>query len=154
MFINVAQLLKENIGSSRIVQINEPVVDKDIRDVEGELSLLRTKYGILVEGKLTANISSTCSRCLSPVNHRVNFALAEEYFQTVNIINGSFLRNNPENFTIDRNHNLDLIDAVIQYSSLALPMKLLCRPDCAGICSCCGDNLNEGSCTCKIKSSG
>ena len=28
------------------------------------------------------------------------------------------------------------------------PMKVLCRPDCRGICSVCGRDLNEGTCTC------
>lgn len=27
--------------------------------------------------------------------------------------------------------------------SLALPDKILCRPDCAGLCPACGDNLND-----------
>jgi DUF177 domain-containing protein len=27
--------------------------------------------------------------------------------------------------------------------ALALPTKLLCRPDCAGLCPVCGENLNE-----------
>ena len=30
-------------------------------------------------------------------------------------------------------------DAVV----LALPDKILCRPDCAGLCAVCGENLNE-----------
>ena len=29
-----------------------------------------------------------------------------------------------------------------------LPMKVLCREDCKGICSRCGKNLNEGTCDC------
>jgi uncharacterized protein len=27
--------------------------------------------------------------------------------------------------------------------ALALPAKLLCRPDCAGLCDVCGENLNR-----------
>ena len=29
-----------------------------------------------------------------------------------------------------------------------LPMKVLCRTDCKGICNRCGANLNMGSCKC------
>jgi len=157
MLINVAQLLKENIGSTRTIQINESIISNDINDIndiEGILSLTRTKYGILVEGRLTGNVSSICNRCLSPFICCVDFGLAEEFLQTVNILNGSLFPNSSEYFTIDRNHNLDLSDAIIQYALLAMPMKLICRQDCAGICSNCGDNLNEGSCTCTIRSSG
>ena len=31
---------------------------------------------------------------------------------------------------------------------LALPMKPLCREDCAGLCPRCGTNRNTGSCSC------
>ena len=27
-------------------------------------------------------------------------------------------------------------------------MKFLCRPDCKGLCSVCGKDLNEGACGC------
>ena len=29
-----------------------------------------------------------------------------------------------------------------------MPMKVLCKPDCKGICKQCGHNLNEGDCGC------
>lgn len=32
---------------------------------------------------------------------------------------------------------------------LQLPMKPLCRPDCQGLCSRCGTDLNSGRCQCK-----
>lgn len=35
-------------------------------------------------------------------------------------------------------------DAVI----LSMPVQVLCRPDCAGLCPRCGANLNEGPCDC------
>ena len=35
-------------------------------------------------------------------------------------------------------------DAVV----LAMPVQVLCRPDCAGLCPTCGANRNAGSCGC------
>ena len=32
---------------------------------------------------------------------------------------------------------------------VALPLKPLCREDCAGLCPQCGANLNEGPCGCE-----
>ena len=29
------------------------------------------------------------------------------------------------------------------------PIRILCRPDCRGLCAFCGANLNEGSCDCE-----
>ena len=31
---------------------------------------------------------------------------------------------------------------------MAIPVKILCKEDCKGICSVCGSNLNEGECGC------
>lgn len=35
---------------------------------------------------------------------------------------------------------------------LALPEKILCAPDCKGLCRSCGQNLNAGACACKPSS--
>ena len=41
------------------------------------------------------------------------------------------------------NDNLDLSAMARDAVALALPDKILCRPDCAGICAECGQNLND-----------
>lgn len=148
MRINVAQLLKEPIGSSRNYQIDEPSGNEDINSIKGKVTLIRTNRSILVKGKMTANVTGDCTRCLSPVDYSVNIDLEEEFFPSIDISSGSPLPKEPESFTIDNNNLLDLSEAVRQYTLLSIPMKLLCRPDCAGICPSCGHNLNQGSCEC------
>jgi uncharacterized protein len=49
----------------------------------------------------------------------------------------------PENQTIDVQQ--DAVDALL----LAVPVKVLCRESCKGLCPSCGRNLNEGSCSCR-----
>lgn len=46
-------------------------------------------------------------------------------------------------------NEIDLAELVREQIYLALPMKLLCREDCRGICPRCGVNLNEAACCCK-----
>jgi len=53
-----------------------------------------------------------------------------------------------ECFTINRYNTLDLTEAVRQRALLVIPMKPLCRQDCAGLCPDCGHNLNRGPCAC------
>ena len=45
-------------------------------------------------------------------------------------------------------HVLDLTEAMRQYILIAIPMKPLCREDCAELGSSCGSNLNQGECGC------
>jgi uncharacterized protein len=44
---------------------------------------------------------------------------------------------------------LDISEDVRQTILLSVPLKLLCRNDCAGLCPQCGRNLNQGPCACK-----
>jgi uncharacterized protein len=43
---------------------------------------------------------------------------------------------------------IDLADDVRQTVMLAVPLKLLCRGECKGLCPRCGADLNKESCTC------
>jgi uncharacterized protein len=154
MQINVAQQLRSAIGTVREHDV-DLVMDitgyGDNSRIQGRLTLTRTDRGILVEGKLNAELELTCSRCLTPFSYPLTLKIEEEYFPTVDVVSGASLPvpDEPGLFTIDENHELDLTEAVHQYALIAVPMKPLCRPDCAGLCPVCGQNLNLGKCQCK-----
>jgi uncharacterized protein len=42
--------------------------------------------------------------------------------------------------------NIDLGPIVREYLMLEYPLKPLCKPDCQGLCTVCGENLNLGTC--------
>jgi uncharacterized protein len=156
MEINVAQLLKEPIGSTRNYEINE-VVDVtgegDNSRVEGRVKLQRTQRGILVRGELQTEVGLTCSRCLCSFIYPLEINFEEEYIPTIDIVTGIPLSSpeEPGDFLIDEHHVIDLAEAVRQYTLLAMPMKPLCREDCAGLCRECGQNLNQGPCGCPVR---
>ena len=148
MRINVAQLLKEPVGSTRSYQINESVGKEGTNSIKGEVTLTHTNRGILVKGTMTANVTGVCSRCLNSADCSVNFDLEDEFLPSMDTPKGLSLPKEPDSFAIDSNHVLDLSEVIRQYTLLAMPTKLLCRPDCAGICPSCGHNLNQGPCQC------
>jgi uncharacterized protein len=45
---------------------------------------------------------------------------------------------------------IDLHEMVRQEVELELPVKVICKDDCKGLCPQCGENLNEGSCGCNV----
>ncbi len=47
--------------------------------------------------------------------------------------------------------HLSLIDDVRQMVTLSIPLKLLCREDCKGLCPRCGTNWNHGTCECRAE---
>lgn len=156
MQINVSQLLKESIGSSRKYKIDETIdiaEDKLGCTVSGEISFLRTQRGILARGELHTALDFTCSRCLSAFRYPLNISFEEEYIQTIDVTSGLPIESSrePGSFTIDEHHVIDLSEAVRQYALLTISMKPLCREDCAGLCPECGRNLNQGPCDCPVR---
>jgi len=153
MKINVAQLLRASIGSVRDYEIKQVI---DITGdgvnslVQGKVRLMRTNRSILVKGELAAEVELTCSRCLGSFKCPLKMNLEEEYYPTADVDTGAALSlpDEPGCFTIDQQHVLDLTEAVRQYALLAIPMKPLCRENCAGLCPFCGHNLNRGPCGC------
>ncbi|UCG10687.1 MAG: DUF177 domain-containing protein [Dehalococcoidia bacterium] len=135
---NVAQLLKEPVGSTRDYELDEPV---DVTgngiggQVKGKVRLTRTNRGILVRGMVSTGVEVTCSRCLSRSRCPLTFTIEEEYFPVIEVNSGTPLSppDEPGSFTIDEHHILDLTEAIRQYALLTMPMKPLCREDCTGL---------------------
>jgi uncharacterized protein len=153
MQINVAQHLKSAVGSVRDYDVSETIDvtgDGNGSLVQGKVSLMRTDQGILVRGVLNAEVKLTCSRCLSLFNRPLTLNIEEEFFPTIDVVSGVSIPvpDEPGCFTIDERHVLDLNEAMRQCALLAIPMKPLCREDCAGLCPDCGHNLNLGACNC------
>lgn len=147
MQINTAQLLKEPVGAERNYKIDELAGENNDSRVAGEVNLIRTNRGILVTGTLGADIKGTCSRCLGEACQRITFHMEDEYFPLVDINTGVHLHPGPEDLIIDNSHVLDLNEAIRQYIIMSTPTKLLCRPDCPGICPVCGHELARGNCS-------
>jgi uncharacterized protein len=148
MHINVAQLLKEPTGSSRSFQVDESLGTDDIKSVKGEVTLIRTNRGIIAKAEMTAGVTGICSRCLKPIDYEVNYDFNEECLPNASTSEGLAARDQADNINIDESHMLDLSEIIRQYTLLTMPVKPLCRPDCAGICPSCGHNLNQGPCQC------
>ena len=153
MQMNVSQLLQEVIGASRDYEVSDEVDivgDGNYREVRGKVRLLRTHRGILVRAELNTEIELTCSRCLGSFHSPVTLKIEEEYISVVDIVSGTPLPapEEPGAFVVDEHHVIDLTEAIRQYALLAVPMKPLCKENCAGLCPVCGNNLNQESCRC------
>jgi uncharacterized protein len=153
MQINVAQLLRASLGAVREYTVDEAVDvlgNDDFRSVSGEVALLRTNRSILVRAKLESQVELECSRCLRSFACPVTVEFEEEYFPTIDVVSGMQLppAEEPGGFIIDEHHVIDLTEAIRQYTLMGIPMKPLCRENCAGICPGCGQNLNVSGCNC------
>jgi uncharacterized protein len=55
-------------------------------------------------------------------------------------------------FITRENQTIDVVQDAVDALLLAVPVKILCRESCMGLCPSCGRNLNEGACTCRSES--
>ena len=133
---NVSQLLKSTIGTMREYHVDDSVnIEGSPVNVKGDIRMTRIDQGILVQGKLESAMEAACCRCLDLFSCPININLEEQFLPIVDVQSGYKLEAplEPETFTLDERHTLDLTEAIRQYAILALPMKPLCRPDCAGV---------------------
>ncbi len=88
-------------------------------------------------------LSLACDRCLKPFQQEKTLNFEHVLVQKLNSANDDYL--------VCADGVLDLEELVRADVLLELPTKVLCSEDCRGLCSQCGKNLNEGSCTCEKK---
>lgn len=142
--INVGFLLAQGAGYQRDTELDLPRVrlgeDIVLDFLRGHLRLSRNSRGILLQGKLKTHVLAECSRCLTPVYHPVELEI-EELF--------SYPPSSETAYSVDEAGNLDLTPLLREEAILSLPMTVLCKPDCAGLCLHCGQNLNEVECACE-----
>jgi uncharacterized protein len=109
-----------------------PVPDK----VPAELAITKATTGMVLELGFTARLHGPCYRCLGDAVLEVPISARE------------YQANNPDGEEELRtpyvgDDSIDLTAWSRDAVALALPDKILCRLDCAGLCPMCGKNLNE-----------
>ncbi len=156
--VNVAQLLKDRVGTTKSIRIDGPELDLDgsgeaSAHVRGEVLLTRTDRGIWASGPLAISVDNQCSRCLVTFASWVNVKVDDVFLPSVDIVTGAKARyidaGDADVHSIDGKHVLDLSDTLRQYRLASLPLAPLCREDCKGICPECGADRNESDCSCE-----
>jgi uncharacterized protein len=148
---NVAQLLRTAVGTTRTYEVAEETFQADdlvVRNLHGRILLTKLQENILLQGRLDGEVMLECSRCLESYVQPLHMELELEFQPSVAVLTGEPLPP-PEDdsiYLIDGHHMLDLEEPIREHVLLNLPMRPLCRPDCAGLCPICGQNLNEGPC--------
>ncbi|HET7034408.1 MAG TPA: DUF177 domain-containing protein [Thermomicrobiaceae bacterium] len=139
--VNVAQLLKEPVGATRLVdlRLDQFPLDEEggarAHDVEAEIRLTRVEGGVLADGQLRGLAELECVRCLELFDAPFAGEFDAEYRPSIDIRTGLPLPRpeDEETFVIDHNHELDLGELLRQVALVALPMQPICREDCPGV---------------------
>ena len=114
-------------GGERYVPVPE--------QVEAEVRLTRAASGTLFELRFRARVHGPCHRCLGDAVFERELALREYQAERPE---GSDELTTP----YVAKGRLDLTAWARDALALAMPDKVLCREDCAGLCPACGRDLN------------
>ncbi|MCM8787301.1 MAG: DUF177 domain-containing protein [Candidatus Omnitrophica bacterium] len=135
MKIAVAKIKDKELEFTEEIDVKDWDMDSnDVKFVDNITLIckfLRVGKGIFVDATVNTHRMIVCSRCLEEVGQIVcqNFKL---------------------NYDINKlGDYLEIDDDVREEILLNFPMKVLCRPDCKGLCPKCGVNLNFEDCKCK-----
>jgi uncharacterized protein len=162
MFIEIKDLETNPIDFRE--EYSPGVIDlgPDLRQVsplhtEGRADLVEEHHGkhkiiqdIRLRGKLDTSLEADCARCIEPVVHKVSREFDLLYRPLGSDAGRDELSVTDAEAEIGyyQGEGLLLEDAVREQVLLALPLKMICREDCKGLCPQCGKNLNEGDCSC------
>ena len=109
-----------------------PVPDR----VPAELAVTKASTGLVFELAFRARLHGPCFRCLEDAV--LELPISGREYQAANPEGSDELRTQ---YVVD--DKLDLAAWSRDAIALALPDKILCRPECAGLCPVCGKNLND-----------
>mgnify|MGYP003573129621 FL=1 len=148
MRFDVTQLLREPAGTQTDVELDlgsqRLSEDLSVNAVKGRLTLWRTEKEVLVRGTLFVDMDLECGRCLAPTPTTLRLEVDERFRPA-----STGASQDEQVFSIDADNQLDLLPALQDLTILSVPMHVVCRPNCAGLCPVCGQDLNEGMCDCE-----
>ena len=141
--INVGFIVHQTVGYSRDFPFEYPSItlppDLNLKNLTGTLRVTRTAQGLLLQALIQAETTAECARCLEEFTIKLETDSTELYAFSANSVTDSEL-------ILPENGILDFTPILREEMLLAMPISPICRPDCKGLCSVCGENKNHGDC--------
>ena len=148
------------LGLSKIIDCPGASVDfsvsVDLRDLQYGTSYpvsepvlasgtVRNTAGVLVmTGTVTTCLHGVCDRCAADFTRDVEIPI------DVVLVTELANEENEDEWVFPLEADAADLDEIVRtVFVLNMDSKMLCKPDCKGLCCRCGKNLNDGECTCQ-----
>ena len=152
MFINLTDVLT---SEDKVVTM-QAETDMTEVNIGGETFLIADKTPVsftftnigknkaLIEGEAELVFDMYCDRCLKPVENK----LVLHFSRNVTSDSEDAFSDEDDERSFMEGDKLVVEDLLNNEIMINWPMKVLCKPDCKGICPKCGKDLNTGDCGC------
>lgn len=129
-------------GNVSELKLNEPFSGAYSLDIQIEKSVHQLIFNISGH----ADADCECNRCSVIFNQKVQFS------ETLIFMVERALQYESESdevvYITPDTDVIDLSEHIYDFAYLSLPMKVLCKEECKGLCTVCGTDLNESTCNC------
>ena len=137
--------------------LNELLTQESVEisgSIKGVARVVRVGRIVEVDGNLSAQLVSSCGRCLSPVQVPLSVTFSLSYTEN----NDKPDTGHAEEVELTEDdlglipyggQEIDLRSDLDQELIMALPQQLVCDEGCKGLCPACGENLNLVQCRCE-----
>jgi len=109
---------------------------------------------IRIQGNLRTRLELVCARCLESISEEISkdFDLSYRPLSAIAREEEVKLKADETEIAFYQGDGLFLADVLAEQVNLMIPMKVICRSDCRGLCPQCGANLNAEECRCEARS--
>jgi len=154
-------------ASGIVIDVVAPLADIEPPDADGGVPILTVHVrGTLSEmdreyffrGSIAGAFEHVCDRCLEPASAPFEVDVAWLFKEGLPVTSDEDELDEADEDEAEElaaaalgfeGSEIDLAPGVWEEVVLAMPLKFVCRPDCAGLCAQCGANLNRGPCACR-----
>jgi uncharacterized protein len=128
---------------------NELSLDK----ADVECTVRKLKETVIIAGSLETTITTTCSRCLEVTSFPLKGTFRYMLVPKDERANKDDQELNAEDVDLSffEGEVIDMHALLYEQIMLQVPIRVLCRDDCRGLCRQCGVDLNTASCDCNTQ---
>lgn len=133
--------LRKDVGRVRPVRLSalvewgaESSMTTPAAPLDADLELQSISGGVMANGRVAFEVEYRCTRCLKEWSSKEETAISQLF------------GDDPDAEYQPSGDEIDLEPMLRDEVVLAMPLRPLCRNDCAGLCPTCGADLNTGSC--------
>ena len=154
--VHIKQILDEGLPFDSEFPPDELALKESDARINGPLHLTATLFknpkGAEVYGNLEGVLIQECVRCLEDFETPLDLVVSGSYQHEHQEFKSPCGEKNDETPDEDPysivSNQVDLVPMLREHIILAIPMQPLCHVNCAGLCSQCGQNLNQATCAC------
>lgn len=119
---------------------------EDVAVTQAQLSghMIAHDGRITVDGHVNAHVTAVCARCASEFSSE----LTAPFHQVYQREDGLTPPDEESDVQVIQGYKLDVTELAVSSLALHMPFRYLCDKDCKGLCTVCGQDLNEGTCSC------